>query len=98
MDSVARKGLILPGTFFSKFLEPLLSALDFQCIVDTGCEAIGVIGYQLVPDLVRTKAESPIRLIGARSNSLKALKALKTLGTVVLVARAGILSKNEIKR
>ena len=71
VDSAARKGLILPGTFFFKSLEPLSSALDFQCIIDTGCEAIGVIGYELVPDLVRTKADSPIRLIGAGSNSLK---------------------------
>ena len=71
VDSAARKGLILPGTFFLKSLEPLSSALDFQCIIDTGCEAIGVIGYELVPDLVRTKAHSPIRLIGAGSNSLK---------------------------
>ena len=71
VDSAARKGLILPGTFFLKSLEPLSSALDFQCIIDTGCEAIGVIGYELVPDLVSTKADSPIRLIGAGSNSLK---------------------------
>ena len=71
VDSAARKGLILPGTFFLKSLEPLSSALDFQCIIDTGCEAIGVIGYEMVPDLVRAKADSPIRLIGAGSNSLK---------------------------
>ena len=71
MYSAARKGLILPGTFFLKSLEPLSSALDFQCIIDTGCEALGVIRYELVPDLVRTKADSPIRLIGAGSNSLK---------------------------
>ena len=71
MNSAARKGLILPGTFFLKSPEPLSSALDFQCIIYTGCEAIGVIGYELVPDLVRTKADSPIRLIGAGSNSLK---------------------------
>ena len=71
VDSAARKGLILPGAFFLKSLEPLLSALDFQCIIHTGCEALGVIGYELVPDLVRTKADSAIRLIGAGSNSLK---------------------------
>ena len=71
VDSAARKGLILPGTFFFKSLEPLLSALDFQCIIHTACEALGVIRYELVPDLVRTKADSPIRLIGAGSNSLK---------------------------
>ena len=71
MDSAARKGLILPETFFLNYLEPLSSALDFQCIIDTGCEAIGVIGYELVPDLVRTKGDSPIRLIWAGSNSLK---------------------------
>ena len=71
MDSAARKGLILPGTFSLKSLEPLLSALDFQCIIDTGCEALGVIEYELVPDLVRTKADSPIRLIRAGSYSLK---------------------------
>ena len=40
-------------------------------IIVTGCEALGVIGYELVPDLVRTKADSPIRLIGAGSDSLK---------------------------
>ena len=62
VDSAARKGLILPGTFFLKSPEPLSSALDFQCIIDTGCEAIGVIGYELVPDLVRTKAVSQIWL------------------------------------
>ena len=67
----SQKGLILPGTFFLKSLEPRLSALDFQCIIHTGCEAIGVIGYELVPDLIRTKADSPIQLIGAGSNSLK---------------------------
>ena len=71
VDSAARKGLILPGTFLFKSLEPLLSALDFQCIIDTGCDALGVIGYELVPDQVRTKADSPIRLIGAGSSSLK---------------------------
>ena len=71
VDSTVKKGLILPGTFFLKSLEPLSSALDFQCIMDTGCEAIGVIRYELVPDLVRTKADSPICLIGAGSNSLK---------------------------
>ena len=71
VHSAARKDLILPGTFFLKSLEPLSTALDFQCILDTGCEAIGVIGYELVPDLVRTKADSPIWLIGAGSNSLK---------------------------
>ena len=71
VDSAARKGLILPGTFFLKSLQRLSSALDFQCIIDTGCEALGVIGYELVPDLVPTKADSLIRLIGAESNSPK---------------------------
>ena len=71
MDSAARKVLIPPGTSFLKSLEPLSSALDFQCIIDTGCEAIGVSGYEFVPDLIRTKADSPIRLIRAGSNSLK---------------------------
>ena len=71
VDSAARKSLILPGTFFLKSLEPLSLALAFQCIIDTGCEAIGVIGYELVRDLVGTKSDSPTRLIGAGSNSLK---------------------------
>ena len=71
VDSAARKILILPGTLSFPSLDPLLSALDFECIIDTGCEAMGVIGYELVPDLVRTKADSPIPLIGAGSNSLK---------------------------
>ena len=71
VDSAAGKSLILPGTFFLKSLDPLLSTLDFQCIIDMGCEAIGVIGYELVPDLVCTKADSPIGLIGAGSKSLK---------------------------
>ena len=62
--SASRKGPIVPGTFVFKSPEYLLSALDFQCIIDTGCEATGVIGYELVPDLVRTKDDSPIRLIG----------------------------------
>jgi hypothetical protein len=70
-DSASRKGLILPGTFIFQALAPLSSALDFQCIIDTGCEAFGVIGFELVPEMVRSKAESPIRLIGAGSNSLR---------------------------
>ena len=71
VDSAARKGLIPPGTFLLKSLEPLSSALDFQCIIDTGCEAIWVLVYELVPDVVHTKGDSPIRLIGAGSNSLE---------------------------
>ena len=58
VDLAARKGLILPGTFFLKSMEGLSSALVFQCIIDTGCEAIGAVGYELVPDLVRTKADT----------------------------------------
>ena len=45
VDSAARKDLILPGTFFSKSLEPLLSALDFQCIIDTDSKATLAIRY-----------------------------------------------------
>ena len=71
VDSAARKVLSLPATFFFKSLEPLSSAPDFQCIIDTGFEAIGVIGYELVPDLVCTKADTRIRLTGARSSFLK---------------------------
>ena len=52
-------------------MEPLSSAVAFQCIISTGSEDIGVIAYELLPDLVRTKADSPIRLMGAGSNSLK---------------------------
>ena len=63
VDSAARKVLLLPGTFFLKSLEPLLLAPYFQCIIDTGCESVGVIGYELVQHLVRTTADSGIRLI-----------------------------------
>ena len=71
VPSAARQGLILRGNFFLKSLEPLSSALDFECIIDTSCEAIGFIGNELVPDLVCTRADSPIRVIRAGSNSLK---------------------------
>ena len=64
VDSAARKGLILLETSSFQSLEPLLSSLDLLCIIDTGSEAIGVIPYELLTDLVRTKADSPIRLIG----------------------------------
>ena len=71
LDTPARRGLIVPGTFIFSKLQPLSSALNFQCVIDTGCEALGVIGYELVPEMVRSRADSPIRLVGAGSNPLK---------------------------
>ena len=71
LDSTARKEQILPGNANFKSPKPLSSALELQCIIDTGCEALAVIGYELVPKLVCSNAKSPIRPIGAGSNSLK---------------------------
>ena len=59
------------GAFFFKSAETLLSALEFQSIMNTRGEALGVIGYELVPKLARSKAEGTIRVIWCGSNPLK---------------------------
>ena len=71
MDSASLKGLVILRKFFFKSPEPVSSAVEFLCIMDMGYGVSRVIGYGVVPQLVRPKAQSPIRLIEAGSYSFK---------------------------
>ena len=62
-----RKGLLLSGAYtIDNTPENVLP--DIANVIDSGCEVLVVAGWEIVDAIHHTKAEFPIRLVGAGKN------------------------------